>query len=112
MATIPSIFDALVGLTPYPVQPSTLQVILLHRGLDGTAAVTADTLNSVAYRLAVADVYAHLADAPSVSQGGQSYSFSEAQAEDYRNRANAIYAALSPSDAESGIRYGYKGDRL
>ena len=55
-----------------------------------------------------------LSVAPDVSQGGQSYSFTDEQRKQFRNRANSLYDDFGASD-EAGTPkpiYGYKGSRL
>lgn len=86
----------------------------LRRGLDLTAEPTQATMTSTEFRLCEADMLMWLFRAPNVSQGGQSYNFTDEQRRDFRNRAKKIYADLGDTaDAEAAsIAYGYKGDRL
>lgn len=106
------LLDSLRSLSAYPVPPYVVQDIGIRRGVDLTSTATAETLRDNAYCLAKADVLMWLALAPNVSQGGQSYSFSDAQRVDMRNKALAIYKELGESTAESKTTYGYKGSRL
>lgn len=77
-----------------------------------TAEATKEVLDSEAYNLAVADLLLWLSIAPNISQGGQSYSFSEEQRTQLRNRANALFAKYGDDGAASKPIYGYKGSRL
>lgn len=75
--------------------------------------VTESVIKSAAYNLALADVLMWLSLAPDVTQGGQSYSFTDEQRQQLRNRANALYGEFgSATGAASGTVYGYKGSRL
>lgn len=110
-----SVLEALVAVTGYPIPERTVETAALRRGLSVTGEPTAETVASRAFRLCEADLCMWLYYAPNVSQGGQSYSFTDAQREMYRQRAKAIYKALGEDDSESstsGVKYGYKGQWL
>lgn len=107
-----TVAESLRGINAYPVPGRTLATVMTRRGLDGEAEATADVLVSDAYMLAYADVLMWLSKAPNVSQGGQSYSFSEDERKAFRLEAGAIYADLEPDGDLTRIKYGYKGDRL
>lgn len=108
-----STIDALRSLSAYPVPERALVEAATRRGLDLEAEATATILTSASYRLAVADIYLWLSMAPNISQGGQSFSFTEEQRTDFRRRAMSIYGELEPSEtASAGVVYGYKGNRL
>lgn len=109
---MPSLLNMLRALTAYPVPRAALEAMCACRGLDAAASADAATLAAPAYRLAQADVWAWVAEAPNITQGGQSYSFTDAQREAMRRRARRVYAELKPDEAQSRPLYGYKGDRL
>lgn len=51
--------------------------------------------------------------APNVTQGGQSYSFSDEQRLQFRNQANSLYKEFAADDSATPKPvYGYKGSRL
>ena len=103
-----TIADALKALTSYPLPLRTIELIAEGRGLCATEFVNpADT----AFALAKADVYMWLATAPDVSQGGQSYSFSDEQRKHFRAEAVALYGANDTVYKRASI-YGYKGSKL
>lgn len=105
MATI---VESLRALTAYPIPMPTLVSIAEGRDLspyDYTDATSAD------YRKAQADVYMWLSNAPDVSQGGQSYSFTDEQRRYFRQQATAIYNEAGSTKTTKTI-YGYKGTRL
>lgn len=109
MATI---LDALKGINAYPVPPHTLNSIAAARGLTLADAATRETLNGKDFKLATADVLMWLSKAPNISQGGQSYSFSEEQRKDLRNEANALYTECDEDKTAILPKFGYKGTRL
>lgn len=110
MATI---LESLKSVSAYPVPLRALVETGERRGLSLTAEATQTVLLSKNYKLAVADLLLWLSLAPNVSQGGQSYSFSEEQRQRLWNRANALYDELGEEDTSSDEpTYGYKGSQL
>lgn len=106
MATI---VESLRALTAYPIPMPTLVSIAEGRELSPY-----DTTNNTLpnYRKAEADVYMWLSNAPDVSQGGQSYSFTDEQRKHLRQQAMAIYEVTGEATASKSTIYGYKGTRL
>lgn len=106
--------DALLGVTGYPIPQRTVEAVALRRELDLDGGASASSMKSASFRLCEADLLMWLLRAPNVSQGGQSYNFTDEQRKDFRRRAMAIYEALGENDEAgvSGIKYGYKGTRL
>lgn len=110
MATI---LEALKGVNAYPVPLRTLVENAERRGLDLSAEATKELLNGADYNLVVADLLLWLSFAPDISQGGQSFSFSDEQRVQLRNRANALYREFDATEAGTPKPiYGYKGNRL
>lgn len=108
-----NVFDSLLAISAYPIPQRTIEAAALKRGLDTEAEMLYDMYREAQYRLATADLMMWLYYAPNVSQGGQSYNLTDAQREDFRRRARAIYDELGDEDDKnSGIRYGYKGENL
>ena len=107
-----TVLESLRGVNAYPIPLRTVERTVLLRGLDPDAEATAEVLRGRAYCLAEADLMMWLADAPDVAQGGQSYGFTDAQRQQMRNGARAIYGAFGEDDASAKTTYGYKGDRL
>lgn len=108
-----TILDALRGVNAYPVPMRTLVETGTSRGLDLAMEADADVLRGKAYNLAVADILLWLSIAPNVTQGGQSYSFSDEQRLQLRNRANALYSEHGEDGTTTAkVMYGYKGSRL
>lgn len=109
MATI---IEALKGVNAYPIPIRTLVETAEGRGLSLADGATAAVMAGKAFRLATADLLLWLSLAPNISQGGQSFSFSEDQRLQMRNRAQVIYDELEPAGVNSQSQFGYKGDSL
>lgn len=109
MATI---LNALIGITLYPLPNRTVEEIAVRRGVCLTDEATQEKLTSKAYNLAKADVLKWLSFAPDVTQGGQSYSFTDEQRLQFRNQANSLYKDFAADDNTTKPIYGYKGSRL
>lgn len=104
--------DALKSINAYPIPLRTIMEIAVERRLTLTAEATADELKAKPYQLAKADVLLWLSLAPNITQGGQSYSFSDEQRADMQSTAQRIYNEFEPDAPAVGVTYGYKGDRL
>ena len=104
--------ESLQGINAYPVPGQALLTIMAKRGLDPQAEVTQEILTGAPFNLARADVLYWLSMAPNVSQGGQSYSFSEEDRRRMRKEALALWEELGEDDSANRVQYGYKGDRL
>lgn len=109
MATV---LEALKSVSAYPVPLRTLVETAERRGLTLTDEATQEVLTGKTYRLALADLLLWLYLAPNITQGGQSYSFSDEQRKQFRNQANALYNELGEETASAQPIYGYKGSRL
>lgn len=105
MATV---FDTLRAVSAYPVQADTIRAMAAAHGIDPNADA-ADTDS----RLAEAGLLLWLSLAPNVTQGGQSYSFTDEQRADMRRRAKALAAQVAEEEGKHAPNvYGYKGSRL
>jgi hypothetical protein len=107
-----TVLESLKGINAYPIPLRTIDNAAEYRGLTLTEDISESIVQSSSYKLAKADLLLWLSLAPNITQGGQSYSFTDEQRTQLRNRANAIYSEYESSDnAESGSIYGYKGSR-
>ena len=109
-----TVIEALRSVNAYPIPLRTLVITAEARGLVPTDEVSAVILKSKMYNLALADLLMWLSTAPDVSQGGQTYSFTDEQRQQFRNRAEGLYGDFGADD-EAGTPksiYGYKGSRL
>lgn len=111
MATI---LNSLIGFTMYPLPSRTIEGIAARRGCSLSGEATREVLSSKVYNLCKADLLMWLALAPNVTQGGQSYSFSDEQRLQFRNQANSLYQQFAADDSMETEKpiYGYKGSRL
>lgn len=104
-----TILIALKSVSSYPIPSATVEAIGLRRGLTLNEEATERNMLSTHYRLAEADLKLWLSRAPQVSEGGSSFSFSEAERRVLRQEANGVYKEIGE---KSTSIYGYKGDRL
>lgn len=109
MATI---LETLKGVSAYPVPLRTLVETAEFRGLSLAEAATQEVMVGKAYKLAKADLLLWLSLAPNIGQGGQSYSFTDEQRQQFRNQAKALYDECDEVSAATKPIYGYKGSRL
>lgn len=111
MATI---LESMKGLSAYPIPLRTLYEVagtrLANISLNDEA--TPEILQSKGYNLAKADLLLWLSLAPNITQGGQSFSFTDEQRSVMKSNAYSIYGKLEPTSAKVGVVYGYKGNRL
>lgn len=104
--------EALRSINAYPIPPRVFDRIAVERGLNLEENLTTEGAKGKPYRLAKADVLMWLSKAPNVSQGGQSYTFSDEQRDEMQCEARSIYNAVGEQADAVGVVYGYKGDRL
>lgn len=107
-----TISEALKGTNAYPVPATKLEEVAVRRGVTLTDTATQDVLTSRGYKLAKADVLLWLSHAPNITQGGQSYSFTDEQRQQFRNQAKTLYDECGEVSAATKPIYGYKGSRL
>ncbi len=108
-----TILDALKAISAYPIPLRTLYEVCIRRKLDETAEATKEALATASYNLAVADLLLWLALAPDISQGGQSFGFTDEQRDRLRARAQKLLGQYADeTEAASAASYGYKGSRL
>lgn len=107
-----SVLEALKAVSAYPVPLRTFVETAERRGLVLTDEATQEVLTCKTYRLAVADILLWLYIAPDITQGGQSFSFTDEQRKQFRNQANALYSEYAETAASAQPTYGYKGSRL
>lgn len=106
-----TVLESLKGLSAYPIPFRTLLSAFASRGFSIEAQLNEDIAGSPQYRLLKADILMWLSMAPDISQGGQSYSFSDLQRKEMRVKAQAIYDELEP-ESRTVPKYGYKGSSL
>ena len=107
--------EAFRSINAYPIPDRTIQEVCERRGLDPCGEAGVSVLDGADFRLAKADLLLWLSYAPNVSQGGQSYSFTDEQRTNLRNEAAGLYGDNAEGNEEGQqmhITYGYKGSRL
>lgn len=103
--------DALRSINSYPVPLRTISETAQRRGLALDEQATAQSLVDKTFILCRADILLWLSYAPNITQGGQSYSFTDEQRTGMRNLAQQLYDEFKDECAPKTI-YGYKGKRL
>lgn len=109
MATV---LEALKGINSYPIPLRTINETAERRGIALDGETTAEVLKGRAFNLCRADLLLWLSYAPNITQGGQSYSFTDEQRTDMRNLAQQLYDEFEEEENVPKSVYGYKGKRL
>lgn len=109
-----TINEALRSINAYPIPGRTIEEVCERRGFSMSDEAGFSVLESTEFKLAKADLLLWLSYAPNVSQGGQSYSFTDEQRTAFRNEAAGLYGDNAEDEQDNGmhITYGYKGNRL
>lgn len=109
-----TILDSLKAVNAYPIPLRTLTKVSERWGLQISDEATQEVLCGASYNLALADLLLWLSFAPGISQGGQSFQFTDEQRLQLRNRSRQLqnrYMSEQETRQNKTI-YGYKGDRL
>ena len=106
-----TVLEALRGINSYPIPLRTINEVAERRGVDLNEETTVGILQSREFNLSRADLLLWLSYAPNVTQGGQSYSFSDEQRMRMRGMAHQIYDEMDEAGLPKTL-YGYKGKRL
>lgn len=91
-----TIAQALKDEVYYPVNDGKIENILLKRGLEGNAEISAETINSNEFNGAVADCLYSLVEAPNFSESDISISLQDRKL--ILKKANALYASIGESE--------------
>lgn len=105
-----TIQQSLKSGSSYPTPQRVLDRIAAARGLDLSAVCEKDTYLTKEYQLAEADLLIWLSNAPNVSEGGVTFSFSADDKRSMKQTANSVYTLFDV--APKGTIFGYKGDSL
>ncbi len=101
-----TITEALKSLTAYPMPAASLVNIAEEAGIEPQATADAEARASKGFKKAKALLYFFLAEAPNVSQGGISYSFSEDERSRFKKRAEALLKEIGDDDPALGVNIG------
>lgn len=107
-----TILFSLKSLSGYPISQLSLENIIEEEGMTATQEITAAIRQSKPYKRAKAQVYLLLAEAPDVSQGGISYSFSDEDKKHFRTLAQALLDEIGDDTSFIGDNYGWQGEDL
>lgn len=109
-----TVLESLKAVNAYPIPLRTLLETIERRGLLQTDEATQQVLLGAKYNLALADLLLWLSFAPDITQGGQSFSFTDEQRLQLRNRAKQLQKQYMEAEeaAQNKPIYGYKGNRL
>ncbi len=107
-----TILQSLKSLSSYPIPTATIQDVAEGVRLDVNTVVTPEIRKGEQYLRAKAKVYLFLSEAPNVSQGGISYSFSPEERRLFRLKAENILDEIGDTEGDSCVEFGYKGEYL
>lgn len=107
-----NVLQSLRSLSSYPIPTATIEDVAEGVGLAIDTELTQELRKDKRFKRAQARVYMFLSEAPNVSQGGISYSFSEEERRRFRLRAENLLEQIGEATSEAGVEYGYKGEDL
>lgn len=107
-----TILESLKSLNGYPLSQLSLVNIAEEQGLSADGSATPDVRKSAQFKRAKAKVYLLLAEAPDVSQGGITYSFSDEDKKQFRIQAQALLEEVGDDTSAVGDNYGWMGEDL
>lgn len=107
-----NVLQSLRSLSSYPIPTATIEDVAEGVGLAIDTELTQELRKDKRFKRAQALVYIFLSEAPNVSQGGISYSFSEEERRRFRLRAENLLEQIGDATSEAGVEYGYKGEDL
>ena len=107
-----NVLQSLKSLSSYPIPTATVEDVADGVGLALDTELTLELRKDKSFKRAQARVFLFLSEAPNVSQGGISYSFSDEERKRFRLRAENLLEEIGDATSEAGIEYGYKGEDL
>jgi hypothetical protein len=107
-----TILESLKSLSGYPLSRLSLVDITEEVGLAADGEATQGVRQSKPFKRAKARVYIMLAEAPDVSQGGITYSFSDEDKKHFRMQAQALLEEVGDDISGLGDDYGWMGEDL
>ena len=102
-----TILQALRSVNAYPLTDEQLEIAAITAGLDPQSDAGAMTTKE--YTHAKANVYSLLAEAPNISQGGITFSFSAEEKKQFRLVACKLYNAIG-IEMPQASKWGYQGE--
>lgn len=107
-----NVLQSLRSLSSYPIPTATIEDVAEGVGLALDTELSQEIRGSKEFKRAQARVFVFLSEAPNVSQGGISYSFSEEERRRFRLRAENLFEQIGDATSGTGVEYGYKGEDL
>lgn len=107
-----TILNSLKSLNGYPIPQLSLENIIEEVGLSATQERTPAVRDGAPFKRAKARVYLLLAEAPDVSQGGISYSFSDEDKKHFRSLAQSLLEEVGDDASMFSDDYGWMGEDL
>ena len=105
-----TVFDFLLSLNAYPLPTDFVLSVCIARSIEKEAPLST-YIDSSALALAKADIYMWLADAPDISQGGQSNSIANEVKKGLRDKASALYDKFGiEAEQKKKAVFGYRGE--
>lgn len=101
--------DALKSVSNYPIPARVFEAAAVMQGVDLDEQVTAVKMASKGYRLAKADILRWLSTAPSTSEMGVSFSFTNEEKRAFKTEADNITLEVTGKRISG---YGYYGGSL
>ena len=107
-----TILESLKSLSGYPLSRLSLTNIAEEVGLAADSEATTGVRQSKSFKRAKARVYIMLSEAPDVSQGGITYSFSDEDKKRFRMQAQDLLEEVGDDTSLLGDDYGWMGEDL
>lgn len=107
-----TILESLKSLSGYPIPRLSLENIAEECGLSASEAATEEQRATKPFKRAKARVYILLSEAPDVSQGGITYSFSDEDKKRFRMQAEALLEEIGDDTSALSDEYGWMGEDL
>ena len=107
-----NILQSLKSLSGYPLSQLSLENAIEEAGLMAASEADANVRQSAPYKRAKAHVYLMLAEAPDVSQGGISYSFSDEDKKHFRTLAQGLLDETGEDTTTFSDNYGWQGENM
>jgi hypothetical protein len=107
-----TVLESLKSISGYPLSRLSLVNITEEVGLAWDAYISDKIRSMPAYKRAKARVYLMLSEAPNVSQGGITYSFSDEDRKRFRMLAQALLEEVGDDTSLMSDNYGWQGEDL
>lgn len=102
-----NVLESLAAINAYPIPQNTILSAINEAGMQPDEEATFVKREEPEYKRAKAYLYRFLAEAPNISQGGVSYSFSSTDKELFRKKAEEL---LMEADGNNTFSYGWDGE--